>query len=219
MTLTTTQRNKIYNGIPSILGTTIVHKQQTGQFVNPPTFPSLLVAFLTEGITVRPRQRLRTIFDPANQVWHEVYGEQKKASISCVLESTDKAQVYELADLLAHEIESTELGINPIDDSMQFRGFDPPNFPNPYFLDRPSGRIAIHRCVLDFFVEYEYSWTYDRPLIKEIDIVSEWSKASVPGSGGPISLASKVNLTSFLLDLVLMPNDGQTFSLDMILAR
>ena len=209
MTLTLAQHDKIFAGIPYVFGNIMLQKEDSGQFINPPGrsnspyFPLVTVTFLTEGVPVRPRIRLRTIFDPANQVWHETYGEQCKASISCVLQATSKRQITQLSDLFCHDIAANEISINPYDDAMQFRGVDPPRFLDPYYIETSSGRIAIYRCVVDFFVEYEYSWTYDRPLIKEIDIEKVWTKQWVNGSGGPIDLVSKVNLQSFLLDMIL----------------
>ncbi len=195
MTLTLDQRDKIYGGIPyqfDAIGVTL-QKQKSGQFVNPPTFPLLIVTFQTEGVEVRPWQRIREEFDPVRKLRLETFGKQCRATISTIIESLDIRQLEQLADLFSHALWQTEVGINPIDDRMQFRGADPPIFLDTYFIEMPDGRKAIHRCAVDFFVEYEFSWTYEMPIITEIDY-----------DIGPIHIFKRKGLQAYSVDMILV---------------
>ncbi len=212
MTLTVEQRDKIYDGIPYRLGNITLQKQKSGQFVNPPVFPLVIITFQTEGVEVSSRRKIRERFDPEHGLRLETYGKQCKATISTVIEALDKRQMELLADLYSHTLWQSEVGINPIDDRMQFRGADPPIFIDPYEIELPEGRRKIYRCVVDFFVEYEFSWTYERPIITEIDY-----------NIGRIHIFKQKHLQTYSLDMILIYDferlGSQTFSVDMILER
>ncbi len=188
MTLALEQKDKIYEGIPSTLWAgrdqVVLQKTRTRQFINQPgEYPLLLVTFVTEGIPVTVRRELKSELDESTRLKTTTYGQICRARVSALIESPDQRQVERLAGLFSQELYRTELGINPLDDRMQFRGCDPPQFPEPYethiILNGKKGLAKIYRCAIDFFVEYWFTWT------KEFDVMQEF-EAEVDGLAEPI---------------------------------
>lgn len=210
MTLSLDQRDKIYEGIPTVFdnGNLVLQKSKTRQFIKahqPDEYPLLLVTFVSEGIPVTMVRELKSDLDPSTRIKTTTYGQICKARVSALIESPDLRQIESLAGLFSRELCSTELQINPIDDRMQFRGADPPQFPEPYetflVLDGKKGLAKIHRCAIDFFVEYEFSWT------KQFDTMQEF-EAEVDGPPEPIKFMAYGNGTIFT-----------NYSIDVILSR
>ncbi len=205
MTLTLEQKDRIYEGIPSTLWAgrdrVVLQKARTRQFVNQPEFPLLLVTFVTEGIPVTERRELKSEFDESTRLKTTTYGQISRARVSALIESPDQRQIELLAGLFSQELYRTELCINPLDDRMQFRGCDPPQFPEPYethlVMNGKKGLAKIYRCAIDFFVEYWFTWTMIFETMQQFDV-----KIGRP----PISFSGHGNGTIYLpytIDVIL----------------
>ncbi|OPY54706.1 MAG: hypothetical protein A4E48_00285 [Methanosaeta sp. PtaU1.Bin060] len=157
--------------------------------------PFLNITIVSQGIPVGSVEEICNEFNTDTKLWRITRGCQCKARISVAIDGPDQQQVEHLTWALSNHLWQSELGINPIDDDMQFRGFDPPQFLGPYDEIHP----IIYRGVLDFFVEYTFSWTNEYPSIREFDITADW------GSIEPIYLHAV--------------GDGALYKIDMLLER
>ena len=170
MTLTEEQWTKIYDGIPaSFSGGVTLQKERADQYVNQPAFPFMLVSIISQGIPVSDvRRDVSSVYDPATKVRTVKFSQNMKARISCIIEALDITEIELLASFFYKELYRAELGINPIQDRMQFRGVDPPESIPPYRNDKL--KKLVQRRAVDFFVEYEFSWTVPFETIQEFDV-------------------------------------------------
>lgn len=170
MTLSEEQWQKIYDGIPATLpGGATLQKERADQYVNRPAFPFMLVSIISQGIPVSDvRRDVSSVYDPVTKVRTVKFSQNMKARISCVLEALDITEIERLAGLFYKELCRAELGVNPLQDRMQFRGVDPPEAIPPYRNDKL--KKLVQRRAVDFFVEYEFSWTIPFETIQEFDV-------------------------------------------------
>jgi len=169
MTLSEEQWQKIYDGLPVSLSGVVLNKERTDQYVNRPAFPFMLVSIISQGIPVSDvRRDVSSVYDPATKVRTVKFSQNMKARVSCIIEALDITEVERLASLFYKELYRAELGINPILDRMQFRGVDPPEAIPPYRNEKL--KRLVQRRAVDFFVEYEFSWTIPFETIQEFDV-------------------------------------------------
>lgn len=194
MTLTPEQWDLIDRGIPCNLadGSTL-HK-----FWYPPftldqdaNFPLIEVSIVSQGIPVDQLRLLEDFWDSARKVRKERWGHRCRARVSCVIEDPDISTVRRLASLFSHALYEKELGINPLENKMQFRGVDPPQNLPPY-----NNPLTVYRTAIDFFVEYEFSWIKDFDLIREIEI-------EIDGPKEPIIYKFDKHNFSYSLDVII----------------
>lgn len=172
MTLTPEQWEIIYEGIPdSFLDGSHLTKFRSQQFVNrlsTTSFPLCVVTIVSQGIPVEPVKLLEdNILDIENKVRSERWGQHCRARISASIEALGIPEVEKFASFFSQELYRLELGINPIDNKMQFRGADPPQSLPPYY--DPQKKMNVQRVVVDFFVEYEFSWLKNFELIYAVE--------------------------------------------------
>lgn len=191
MTLTPDQWKRIYDGIPSTIRESTMQKERSHQYVNNPDFPIAIITIISQGIPITTRREQDSILSDDKRTKTTTYAQFCRARISVVIEDPDMMKVEALASGLATELYARELGINPLRDRMQFRGCDPPTHPPPYRSEKL--KMLIHRCVLDFFVEYEFSWTLNFPVIREFEVEAPYKLQAV--------------------------EDGKIFSVDCIISR
>lgn len=172
MTLTPEQWDIIYEGIPdSFSDGSELNKFRSQQFINRPpvaSFPLCVVTVVSQGIPVDQVKLLEdNILDTENMVRSERWGQHCRARISASIEALSIPEVEKFASLFSQELYRGELGINPIDNKMQFRGADPPQSLPPYY--DPTKKTFVQRVVVDFFVEYEFSWLKTFELIYTVE--------------------------------------------------
>ncbi len=163
----------------------LLRKSKTRQFIKAhqaDEYPLLLVTFVSEGIPVTIPRVLKSVLNESTRIKTTTYGQNCRARVSALIESPDLRQIESLVGVFSRELYRSELGINPLDDKMQFRGADPPQFPEPYethlVLNGKKGLAKIHRCAIDFFVEYEFSWTKDFDTMQQFEV--EMGKPPAP---------------------------------------
>ena len=172
MTLSEEQWQKIYDGLPVSFTGAVLGKERADQYVNSkklPGYPFMLVSIISQGIPVSDvRRDVSSVYDPVTKVRTVKFSQNMKARISCIIEALDITEVERLASLFYKELYRAELGINPIQDRMQFRGVDPPEAIPPYRNEKL--KKLVQRRAVDFFVEYEFSWTIPFETIQEFDV-------------------------------------------------
>lgn len=170
MTLNPAQWDLIYAGIPcSFPDGSSLHKFRSQQFVprQDANFPLCIVSIVSQGIPVDSDWHiLDDFYDASTKVRIERWGYRCKARISAVIEALSIPEVERLSSFFCQALYKDELDINPIQNRMQFRGVDPPQNLPPYY--NPLKKMNIQRIAIDFFVEYEFSWTKIPDLIREV---------------------------------------------------
>ena len=197
MTLTPAQWDLIYRGIPaSFANGSVLHKFRSQQFV--PTqdanFPLCIVSIISQGIPIDHLRLLEDFWDPSVKLRMERWGYRCRARISAVIEALDIGEVERFASLFSQALYETELGINPLENKMQFRGVDPPQNLPPYY--NPLKKMNVQRVAIDFFVEYEFSWIKNIDLIREIEI-------EIDGPKEPIIYKFDKHNLSYSLDVII----------------
>jgi hypothetical protein len=170
--LSVLQRAKIMSEIAKMLdgitvSTTLIPERQLIKNV----FPMCQVTFLVEG----NRQRywadmLHEFIDDLTHEWKTYYGNYSRATVSVGLESLDRAEIQQIASEFNIQLWKIAYNWQLFSPSkIEFRGSDPPRFLDGYDNPNDDGRTKIYKCVIDFFVEYEFSWTIDDPPITNIN--------------------------------------------------
>jgi len=198
MTLTPAQWDLIYDGIPcSFSDGSSLCKFRSQQFVNHPTltYPLCIVTIASQGIPVDHVRLLEDVFDESRKVRIERWGQRCRARISIVIEAHSITVVERFASLFCQALYETELGINPLQNKMQFRGVDPPQNLPPYY--NPLKKIYIQRAAIDFFVEYEFSWIKTPDLIREIEV-------DINGPREPLIYQFNKKFVLYSLDVILL---------------
>ena len=180
MTLTPTQWDLIYRGIPCVFTDgTELHKFRSQQFVpkQDANFPLGIVSIVSQGIPIDQLRLLDDFWDSSVKLRMERWGYRCRARISAVIEALDIGEVERFASLFSQALYETELGINPLENKMQFRGVDPPQNLPPYY--NPLKKMNVQRVAIDFFVEYEFSWIKNIDLIREIEVEIDGPKEPI----------------------------------------
>lgn len=171
--LTRWQRNFIYEALPTVLAGLTVAKNRDGEIQAEGAFPKMVVSVLTEGVRVhfykdRIRYQKKLVGgDKQADYW---YGQIDRASFSVVLESYSKDELGDIGRALFMDLWSTELGLawySSIAPRMRLaKIFEPTYLPEIY---DPRNGQNIFRLVIDFWVEYEFSWLETNPLIRRFN--------------------------------------------------
>lgn len=170
--LSADQRAKIIGDIEEIandLSLTVLDERQ--RIENLDDFPLIQTTFLAEGRRQEHWQDLLYDWQDADtHEWTSYYGNISQATVSVSIRSLDvdelktKAAAFALAlwkqAHLHWRMETVEI---------EFRGTDPPRF-LPAYLDAVEQRHDIYSCVIDFFVDYEFSWSQIDPPITNIQL-------------------------------------------------
>jgi len=161
--LTPAQRSKIITGIPNG-DLPLVQSQQTTTANKIPDPPMIIMSYLAEGV----RQRfwaddLRGSLDPDTLEWTEHRGHHARATISLVIESFSTTELQALASEVYKELWQTDAGLGGLADHMWFRGVENPVFLPDYRSE--THRKNIHRCAIDYYVDYEMVWDTQVPAI------------------------------------------------------
>lgn len=169
--LSTSQRSRINDTIAEIaaeLGITVLDERQ--RIENLDDFPLCQTTFLTEGRRQNLWQDL--LYESQNSfshVWTSNYGHFAQATVSVSIRSLDpdelQSKSYAFAIYLWKILSNWHMEDDAI--KMEFRGGENPKFLPPY-LDTVQQRHDIYTCVIDFFVDYEFSWTVEAPPITVI---------------------------------------------------
>jgi hypothetical protein len=198
MTFTPAQWDLIYAGIPDRFSDGFsLSKFRSQQFVSHPTltYPLCIVTIASQGIPVDHVHLLDEVYIESRKVRIERWGQRCRARISIVIEAHSITEVERFASLFCQALYETELGINPIENKMQFRGADPPQNLPPYY--NPLKKMYIQRAAVDFFVEYEFSWIKIPDLIREIEV-------EIDGPMSPIIYKFDKQIISYSLDVIIL---------------
>lgn len=171
--LTRWQRNYIFEAIPTDLAGFTLMKNRDGEIQAESAFPKMIVSVLTEGVRVhffkdRIRYQKKLVGgDKQADYW---YGQIDRASFSIVLEAYDKDDLGDIGRALLLDMWSTELGLawysSEVPRMRLAKIFEPTYLPEIY--DDRTGQ-NISRLVIDFWVEYEFSWLETNPLIRRFN--------------------------------------------------
>lgn len=166
MALSQTQIEKIYQGLPNSLGGIILSRPRGRQFLNSLPYPRLVFSIISQGVPVSESRLLTEYYASSIGLRTEVWSQNMKARISLILQSQDPEQADILLNALITDLNASELGINPINDYMQFRGADPPSALPPY--TDPDNKKLVQGHSIDIFVEYMITWKKYFDVIKEV---------------------------------------------------
>ncbi len=200
--LTQSQRDRIYETIPTILAGETVTKIHGDDIVAEPGLPRMVVSVITEGVRVHySRDRIRyrkttTDGDISTDYW---YGQVDRASFSIVLEAYDKDDLGNMGRDLYLYLWESELGLSWDVDRMRLsRIFEPTYLPQIY--DNRRGK-SIYRLVVDFWVEYEFSWMEKAPLIRKFNyLIQKDETAEIRFSQGD-------EINSYGMDVIIVKGD------------
>ncbi len=168
--LTQAQRDRIYTAVPTLLNGTNVIKVHDGDMIAEPKLPRMIFSVIVEGVRSHySRDRIRyvrtiTDGDLSTDYW---YGQVDRASFSIVLEGYDKDDIGNLGRALFLQLWRDELGLSWEKDRMRVSKIFEPNY-LPQIYDKRTGK-SIYRLVVDFWVEYEFSWIETAPLIRKFN--------------------------------------------------
>lgn len=166
--LSSAQKSKILDDIEDIaddLSITVLPERQ--RIENATDFPLLQVTFLLEGKRQRMwRDMLHEDFDGVE--WTTMYGHIAQATVSVSIRSLDVDELQTQAFAFANAFWEWAGGHWSLESTskIQFAGTDPPKF-LPAYRD-VTDRHDIYSCVLDFYVDYEFSWSKTDPPITNI---------------------------------------------------
>ncbi|HNR56831.1 MAG TPA: hypothetical protein PKJ51_00100 [Methanothrix sp.] len=137
---------------------------------NSTDFPLLQVTFLAEG---RRSRCWNTIlhdyqYDTSHE-WESHRGHFAEATVSISIRALDhedlQQKVYSFFQAFWPKAINWRLETEP---AVEFRGAASPQF-LPAYLDAVE-RHDVYSCVLDFFVEYEFTWIEENPPIKSVHL-------------------------------------------------
>lgn len=167
------QRNYIFEAIPTELAGFHVTKNRDGEIQAESAFPKMIVSVLTEGVRVhfykdRIRYQKKLVGgDKQADYW---YGQIDRASFSIALEAYDKDDLGDIGRDLFLYLWSRELGLswysNEVPRMRLAKIFEPVYLPEIY--DERTGK-NISRLIIDFWVEYEFSWMETNALIRRFN--------------------------------------------------
>lgn len=167
------QRDYIFESIPTELAGFHVLKNRDGEIQAESAFPKMIVSVLSEGVRVhfykdRIRYQKRLVGgDKQADYW---YGQIDRASFSIVLEAYDKDDLGNIGRDLYLYLWSKELGLSWYSSEVPrmrlAKIFEPVYLPEIY--DERTGK-NISRLVIDFYVEYEFSWMETNALIRRFN--------------------------------------------------
>lgn len=166
--LSDAQKTKILDDIEDIaddLNITVLPERQ--RIEQSSDFPLLQVTFLLEGRRQRMwRDMLHENFDGAE--WTTDYGHIAQATISVSIRSMDVDELQTTAYAFANALWEWATFHWSLENTskIQFAGTDPPKF-LPAYRDE-TDRHDIYSCVLDFYLDYEFSWEKIDPPITNI---------------------------------------------------
>ena len=170
MVLTSAQRSKITTAISEIastVGLTVLEERQRIEDID--DFPLVQTTFLSEGrresLWAFPLHEYQFA---TSYEWETHYGHFAQAVVSISIRALDIEQLQVLANEFATEFwkesHNWRLESSPY---IEFRGTTSPNF-LPAYLDDIEQRHDVYSCVIDVFVQYEFSWTEDDDPIRSI---------------------------------------------------
>jgi hypothetical protein len=166
--LSEVQRTKIRGALESIseyLDVTFLPERQVIE--NLDDFPLAQVTFLTEGIRqVLWQDLLHETQDTWSHEWTEYHGHYARASVSVSMRATDLDELQHLAKEFASTLWKVASSWRLEVDDIEFRGGATPKFLPPYLAK--DERTFIYGCVIDFYVDYEFSWEVTIPPITDI---------------------------------------------------
>jgi|GEM_PF-6014002 hypothetical protein len=167
------QRNYIFEAIPTELAGFNVVKNRDGEIQAESAFPKMIVSVISEGVRVhfykdRIRYQKRLVGgDKQADYW---YGQIDRASFSIALEAYDKDDLGDIGRDLYLYLWSKELGLSWYSSEVPrmrlSKIFEPVYLPEIY--DQRTGK-NISRLIIDFWVEYEFSWMETNPLIRRFN--------------------------------------------------
>ena len=167
--LTTAQRAKILldiDAIASDLGITLLSER--ARIENLTDFPLIQTTFMTEG----RRQSLWSSMlhdyqDPVSHEWESHFGHFAQATVSISLRTTDVDTIQPKAFAFANALWKQAVNWTFENTSkIEFRGGEAPRFLPPYLA--VDDRTDIYTCVIDIFIDYEFTWTLESNPIKRV---------------------------------------------------
>jgi hypothetical protein len=172
--LTTAQRTKILLDIDTIaynLGITVLSER--ARIENLTDFPLIQTTFMTEG----RRQSLWASMlhdyqDPISHQWESHFGHFAQATVSISLRTIDVDTIQPLAFELANALWKQVVNWTFENTSkIEFRGGEAPRFLPPYLA--VDDRTDIYTCVIDIFIDYEFTWKLESNPIKYMVLHTE----------------------------------------------
>lgn len=166
--LSTTQRTLISGAIEDIADyLNITYLDERQKIENLTDFPLAQINYISEGI--RQSQWLDLLHetqDPVTKEWTEYHGNYSRAIVSVSLRDTDLDQLqsdaYTFVTWMHKYMGGWRLEVHTI----EFRGVNNPRFIEPYLAY--DERHNIYKCLIEFYVDYEFSWSSIVPPITSI---------------------------------------------------
>jgi hypothetical protein len=195
------QRDKIRDALSDIADDLDLNFLEERQIIeNLDAFPLVQVTFQTEG----RRQRywnamLHEFQNLTTKAWETYYGHIAQATVSVSIRSTDVDELHTAA--VAFDLDLWKKACNwTLEQAgkIEFRGNDPPRFLPAY--KAYDDLTNIYSCVLNFMVDYEFSWTVADPPITNFVIDTE---AGIGSDTKSISGLYAIAPGCYLIDCIL----------------
>lgn len=163
--LSAIQRAKILADLGTIATTLGINSLEERQRIeNVADFPLMQVTFLLEGKRQRHyRTMLHEYYEPYGHDWTTYYGNISQATISVSIRSLDVDELQTLATAFSLALWEQGTFHWSLENAskLEFNGVDPPHYLPPY--RDSTDRHDIYSCVMDLWIDYEFSW-------KQIDL-------------------------------------------------
>lgn len=195
MVLSSTQRAKILADIAEIasnLSLTVLDERQ--KIENIDDFPLVQTTFLSEG---RRQAYWATMLHEyqyaTSHEWNTYYGHISQATVSVSIRSLDVDELKTKAYAFHSALWQT--GVNWRMESasrIEWRGCEAPKF-LPAYLDVVERRHDIYSCVIDFFVDYEFSWSQTDPPILTVSLTTDAGNVDNEDYGDEIELIANAD--------------------------
>lgn len=159
------QRQAVFDGIPNVLYGVTLTKQISVQYAPCPNIPGIEITYLTQGTRARwSSHPIRCKFNPDTKDFDEEWGQMHTATISVIISSQDKKQLFDFASDMLMQIFRDRLGLNYAEDRVKFIDVLSQPIIQSYRLEQ--NRVLVHRANIDIHIEYEVSWPITEPSIK-----------------------------------------------------
>lgn len=163
--LNSVQRQKVFDSIPNILNGRILPKFISDQYIRSPVVPGIEITYLTQGTRARwSTSPITQRYNADTREWEERWGQIHKCTISVVISSHDKTELFDMAADMLKQIFQRRLGLKWSTDRVKF--IDVISEPIYQSVRLEQDRRLLHRAHIDIWLEYEVSWWVDFPVIR-----------------------------------------------------
>lgn len=159
------QRQAVFDGIPNVLCGVTLSKQISDQYIPYPNVPGIEISYLTQGTRARwSSHPIRCKLNSETKDYDEEWGQMHSATLSVVITSHNKKQLFDFAADMLMQIFRDRLGLNYSEDRVKFIDVISQPIISSYRLEPNRG--MVHRAHIDIHIEYEVNWQITEPSIK-----------------------------------------------------